>query len=832
METKRCTNCYKLLRADTEMCSRCGYIFADKRQITPVRNGAKRSIPPASPHRAGHYSGLHPEDQPYQSTVIAAQRPPANTVNLRDSSIHDEPTRRPSPTGNRSSETERHYEAAIPSRQLQQVQAPPVLPYFPDTPPMAPPSPAPYMPVSHTPLPAVYMPPTPRRRFLPRGRFVPTVLAISCLFLLVASSLLAFIYINKKPVLDKQSLSVLPAQVRVTDNFTLSGNGFGVNDLISFTHDSNLPLLDVNGKSLKAHADDTGAFSLQVVVPTTWQVGQHSIFALDIGREQSVSVRTVITVEQSSLAPPLLQLASSSLDLGANAPGTVIKKTILLTNGGGQQLTWQASSDQPWLALSPGNGTFSGSTAVQVTANSSTMVPQSYAGHITFIQRGDTAHPLKLTVTMTVKAAPPANLTIAPVALTYSGTTTQNPGAQTITLQNTSSQPLDWSSMVTTGDGANWLSISPISAHLVAHGTETVTVNVQTSQVAVGTYQGSIHFKGGTNPSVTVVLSVMAPGDVVVSPPTLSFSSTGQNPAPQTITLQNSGGSPLDWSATTATVDGANWLLPALSGGHLEAGQAESVSIAINVAGLRPQSYQGTISLTYGTNGLVKQVPVALTVSVPPAPAITLNQGMLNFTTLAGANPAPQAFTITNTGNATLNWVIAEDQNGASFAPLSATSGSLAPTKSTLISVRPNITGVGAGVLATTITVSDRDSGSQVHVQKIVVNITIKDQAVISLSTGGMSFNQDSTVTESSQLLVITNTGTQALNWAVQPSVSWLTTDVPSGSLAPGASVTIDIHCNSSSLTPGNYPAPLTVSDSDSGTPVTPQAVTVALTVS
>ena len=35
----------------------------------------KPSIPPASPHRVGHYSGLHPEDQPYQSSMIAVQPP-------------------------------------------------------------------------------------------------------------------------------------------------------------------------------------------------------------------------------------------------------------------------------------------------------------------------------------------------------------------------------------------------------------------------------------------------------------------------------------------------------------------------------------------------------------------------------------------------------------------------------------------------------------------------------------------------------------------------------------------------------------------------------------
>jgi hypothetical protein len=51
----------------------------------PVQPGVPRSFPKpnapasadaevASPHRAGHYSGLHPEDQPYQSEEIRAQR--------------------------------------------------------------------------------------------------------------------------------------------------------------------------------------------------------------------------------------------------------------------------------------------------------------------------------------------------------------------------------------------------------------------------------------------------------------------------------------------------------------------------------------------------------------------------------------------------------------------------------------------------------------------------------------------------------------------------------------------------------------------------------------
>lgn len=837
METKRCTNCHKLLRAETETCSRCGYLFAEneKKQITPVHTGLKRSIPPASPHRAGHYSGLHPEDQPYQSTIMAVQRPPSNTTNVRGTpqphkkadsmqlSIADHEA---------ETETERYHQMAL----SQYATLPAVMPPPPvEPPPTLVPALQP-QPVRHTPPPPssyVMPPPPPRKRLLPRGRFVPTILTLSCLLLLVASSLLAFMYINRRPAISTgtQLLNAIPNQLRVNDTFVLSGKGFGINDLINITHDANLPILVSNRTPLQAHTDDTGIFSLQIKIPTTWQVGQHTIFAIDIGKEQSVSIRTTITIEQSSLAPPLLQLAQPSLDLGANAPGVVAKKSIELINAGGRLLTWQASSDQPWLTLSPNNGTFSGRTIAQVTTNSGSLTPQSYAGHITFIQQGYTANPLELTVTMTVKAAPPANLTLSPVTLAYSGTTVQNPTTQIVTLQNTASQPLDWSGAVSTGDGANWLSIFPGNAHLAAHSSATVTVSVRSVQLAAGTYQGTINFKGGTNPAVTVTLSVAAPGYLVASPPSLSFTSVGQSPPAQLVTLQNSGGSPLDWTLTATTVDGANWLQPTPASGHLESGQTGSVAVAINPSGLKPQSYQGTLTFTYG-GGLTQTVPISLTVSVPPAPAISLNQGAMSFATMVAINPTPQAFTITNTGNATLNWAISEDQNGTSFAPVSATSGSLAPTKSTTITVSPNLAGVGAGVLATTVTVVDRDTGSKVPSQKLTVTITVKDQPLISLSNSTMSFSHDSIVTESSQLLVITNTGSQILNWTTTPSASWLTADITSGSLDPGASITIDIHCNSSALTPGNYSATFIVSDSDSGTPVIPQTLTVTLTVS
>jgi RNA polymerase subunit RPABC4/transcription elongation factor Spt4 len=830
MDTKRCANCHKLSRADAVTCRSCGQSFSENATRIPTSTrgfattaGSKgsaiaekatirtrrRTIPPASPHRAGHHSGLHPEDQPYQSAMIAVQRPPerhADTGEQKEPEIEylptsPQPVKDDDPTFAWSKAPTEIETIAFGRSALDRY-----LPFY-----------------------AERKKPLPGYPFW-QGRYVPAVLIIACLLFLVASSLLAYAFINKKPDINTQVLSAIPNQLRVNDTFTLAGKGFGTNDLITFTHDQdNKPILDGSGKPLQAHADDTGAFSVQILIPTSWDVGQHIVHAIDIGKDQTLSVSAIIRVEKSSLAPPLLQLTSSIMDFGVSNPGDVSKKAFILVNAGGRQVAWQASSDQPWLSISPNSGTFSGSAITQVTANSGALSPQSYTGHITFIQQGKQL--LTLTVDMIVKAAPSASLAIAPVSLAYSGTAQQNPGDQVITLQNTTSQALDWSASVVTGDGASWLSINSRGNRLAAHSSETVTVSVQSQSLAVGSYQGTINFKGGTNPAVTVALNVTAAGNIIASPLSLSFASIGQNPVAQSVKLQNTGGGPLDWWVTTFTVDGANWLNATPASGHLEMNQAANVAVSINVAALKPKSYQGTLTITYGVGGQTVQVPVSLSVSIPPTPSIGVSQSALNFSSLLGANPSPQSFSISNTGKGTLNWTIIEDQNGATFAPVSPSSGSLAPGKSTAITVNPSVARASVGTLTTNITVADSDSGSSVPKQRITVSIVMKGQPRVALSLNAMTFNHDSIINSSSQLLDISNSGTDTLNWTAQSSAPWLTGFTPSGSLSTGNDALIEVNCISSTMSPGTYTATLTISDSDAGTTVVSQSVTVTLVV-
>ncbi len=551
------------------------------------------------------------------------------------------------------------------------------------------------------------------------------LLFASCLFFVLATSILAFLLLEKRPVVSTHPvLTADPGVLRVGDSFLLSGSSFQANQPLSLTRDANIPINDSAGKPFDVHTNDKGNFAVQITITDNWGIGTHSMYAAD---NVHTRVTTTITVQQPPLTSPKLQLPASPIDFGADVPGAISHKTIKLTNGGGGIILWQAGSDKPWLTISPHGDKFYGSEIATLTVNRANLAPQAYTGYITFYQN-EKSTPLTLKVTMAVSAFA-ANLSLTPASLTFSGNTAQNPANQSIAVQNTGGQALDWTVSIGTSTGSKWLNVSDTSGHLEANSQQTITVSANSAGLAVGSYQGS-----------------------------LTFSYAGGTPA--------------------------------------------------------------------------IRVLVTLAVSPPPSPAMVVKSNALAFSTIQGKDPAPQTFTITNTGNAPLNWAIAGDANAAAFAPVSPNRGALAPGKSAVITVKPNVAASTAGVIAGHITISDTDKGTPVQSQQVTVTITISNQAVISVSNSSLPFNHTGAITNSTQLLVITNSGSAPLNWTLsQPLPSWLSVDIPGGTLSPGTSTFVSVTCDSTGLPAGNYPYTLVVSDTDANTPVTPQNVAVTLAV-
>ncbi len=844
METKRCAQCHKLLRAETQTCSRCGYTFPETKRRRQTKSLPRPSLPPASPHRAGHYSGLHPEDQPYQSNMIAAQHAP-----LR------EPEEIPSYVETLSEKSEPRYDSLFDE---DEDDIPTTITAHQEKPQTEASAtwriePAPILRTrqvpSTTPVPPVYTQPTqrekrptdtestlvalrplpPRREKPARARYwIPFFLTLSCIFFLLASGILVYALTASKAV-PSLSMSANPDTVRVGDTVALNGKGLAPATQIQFTHDSDVPINDSTKHQLKATTDHQGMFSVDILVPSDWTPGPHAIHATD--EAQASSATSMITVLPPSMAPPQLLLPVTQIDLGSDRAGTTSSKQITLKNAGGGELAWQSSSDATWLTASPISNSyvFSGSSPITITANRSKLTPRTYTGHITFKQK-DSENTVKLLVMMKVDSSPAA-LDISTSVLTFSTTTTQSVPNQSVTLQNSGGKALDWQATANTSNSVNWLYIvGSSSGHIDARQSQQLGVGVQAQQLAVGTYQGAITLTGGASATISVSLTVVAPGNILVSPLALSFTAlTGQPTASKTLTVQNSGGQSSNWSVSVPS--NASWLSVAPTSGTVAAG--ESATLTVNVNALNAGTYQTTILFTSGSQ--TTPIPVSLTVTTPPAAVISAQPTGLTFQAEQGIDPVGQFLTLTNTGNASLNWVASESGNGATFAPLSLYSGSLVPQAHVDIEVNPSISTYKAGPpLSTTITFADSDPGTTVASQKVPITITIQSQAEISASPSQFSLDTSSQGSNT-QVVTITNTGTAPLNWTASIHVdepasgTWLSMSTTSGKLAPSASTTVTITASSTGLQKGEYyGGNIQISSSDMSTTVSPQTVYVS----
>jgi len=366
-----------------------------------------------------------------------------------------------------------------------------------------------------------------------------------------------------------------------------------------------------------------------------------------------------------------------------------------------------------------------------------------------------------------------------------------NPAAQTLTISNIGGGILSW----TASDSAAWMSLSSSAGT----GASSVTVSVMTGALTAGSYSGTVMFSAtGASPvivpvSFTVTTAPVAPA-IGTSPTSFSFTAqAGSNPATQTLTISNTGGGTLNWTAS----DNAAWLtLSAISG----TGNG-STTLTVNTATLTAGSYNALITLSAtGTTSVT--VPVALTVTAAPvAPAIGASPINLSFTAQqGGANPATQALAISNTGGGTLTWTASDDAAWLSISPASGT-GNSAVTVTALQGT------LATGTHTGTISLSATGASSV----SIPVSLTVT-AAPVPPAIGASPTNLTFAATQgganpANQTLTISNTGGGTLTWSVSDSAAWLTASQTSGT----GNGTVALSVATGSLTAGSHTGTITI---------------------
>lgn len=148
-----------------------------------------------------------------------------------------------------------------------------------------------------------------------------------------------------------------------------------------------------------------------------------------------------------------------------------------------------------------------------------------------------------------------------------------------------------------------------------------LTLGVAAGTTTVKATRGSIASQFVT---LTVTTAPVSPA-IGTSPTSLSFTiQAGANPATRSLTISNTGGGTLSWSASESTI----WLSLSPSSGTGSGLVAASVATGTLPAG----SYSGTITLSAtGTPSVT--IPVALTITAAPVPpAIGVSPTSLSFT--------------------------------------------------------------------------------------------------------------------------------------------------------------------------------------------------------
>ena len=293
-----------------------------------------------------------------------------------------------------------------------------------------------------------------------------------------------------------------------------------------------------------------------------------------------------------------------------------------------------------------------------------------------------------------------------------------------------------------------------------------------------------------------------------LSPASMFFTAQqgGGNPATQTLSISNTGGGTLTWTAG----DNAPWL--ALSPGS-GTGNG-TIPATVTTGALTVGTYSATVTIS-AVGAATVSVPVTFTVTATPVlPAIGMSPTSLSFAAQqGGGNPAAQTFTISNAGGGTLNWSVSPNTTWLAVSPASGT-GNGAVTVSVTTGILP------AGSYTGNITLSATGASSTT----VPVTFTVAAVPTISLSPTSLTFTaMQGGANPANQTVALTNAG-GAVNWTVSDNALWLGVSPASGS----SSSTLTAAVNTTGLATGTYNGAITVSAVGSSS----KTVAVTLTVS
>lgn len=444
-------------------------------------------------------------------------------------------------------------------------------------------------------------------------------------------------------------------------------------------------------------------------------------------------------------APCAIATATSALVFqGVVGQPNPAAQVASITAGGAcaHALTWTATiattpAGGTWLAATPATGTVSlkAPSTTSVGVATAGLAAGTYTGKVilTAIDRVTNVavgNPQVIAVTLTVQPV----CTLQPPSVTgetFSSSVGTNPAAQTFTVGVTGActGKVTITPTATMASGTGWLAVSPAKATLASGASATFTVTVASANLAAGSYTGSISLAAinrgivitGSPQVVGVTLTVLAPPALKAGPGTLNFNvSTGSLSQP--VTISNTGGQPLNWTAALGTGAPRYVSLSATSGTGLAGGATTTVNVIVDVTGVPGGTTVSTSMVVSATDPNTGQAvtgspsTVAITITIPP-PQMALSANALTFTTTVGNNPAAQTINLQNTGGDTLTWTAGTPSQP--WLAVTPATGSDTAGQTTPLTFTVDVTGMTAGTYTATVLITPSAGNA------VTVNVTL-----------------------------------------------------------------------------------------------------------
>ena len=502
-----------------------------------------------------------------------------------------------------------------------------------------------------------------------------------------------------------------PATPAITATDTVTGQAVAANSIpvINITEGFGAVLL-VAGPAANGEGGDTSGFGTRVLIQFNNLPANLAVYAPQL---------VTTTTAGGSLTLTLVPGADANGIGGTPIAGASPFTANLIT---GTSITYETTASNISIAEkvsvplgifttgTPGSGTLTFSVFLAPISSIGTAVPTTTAPIPRFASVEATLQ--------TPPGAPIISLSAGTVNFVTSVGST--PPLQLISISNTGGGILNWTAAISSITGGNWLTLSPTSSTANSN----LQLNVNSASLQPGTYSATVMISAQSainSPQALTVNLTVTTTSLLIVPSSLSFNAvTGSNPAPQQLTILDTGGGRLNWTATVNT-PGGNWLSLSTTSGVTPS----TVPVLVNASGLVAGKYQGTITVSAPGAAAPQTVIVTLVLGTP---AISLNPTSLLFVTTAGKNPAPQTFTVQNSGGGVLGWtataVTQSGGNWLSVGPASATAPST-------VTVTANAAGLTQGSYTGTITISALSgSGASNSPQTVTVTLAIDTPAI------------------------------------------------------------------------------------------------------